>query len=177
VAAEVRARAQRAAAASREIKGLITDSVGKVEHGSALVRRTGETLADIVMGVKSSADLIAQISTASHEQAVGIEQVNKAVAQMGDVTQRTSDEAEQLSSTARGLSAQAEKLSVSVAQFKLRDGAADAPAEPVPPAGAASAPRDGRHRRRAAGASAPARRSAADPPAPEAEVVAAGALE
>ena len=123
VASEVRVLAQRSAAASKEIKALITDSVGKVEEGSKLVTKSGETLTEIVTGVKKVADLIAEISAASSEQSQGIEQVNKAVTQMDSVTQQNAAQTEELSSTAQTLSAQAEELQAQVAQFKLAHGA------------------------------------------------------
>ena len=123
VASEVRALAQRSAAASKEIKTLITDSVGKVEMAAKLVNESGETLIGIVAGVKKVADLIAEISAASGEQAQGIEQVNKAVMQMDTVTQQNAAQTEELSSTAQALAAQAEELSAQVAQFKLASAA------------------------------------------------------
>jgi methyl-accepting chemotaxis protein len=127
VAAEVRVLAQRSAAASKEIKTLITDSVAKVEDGAKLVNRTGTTLAEIVSGVKKMADLIAEISAASSEQFQGIDQLNKAVTQMDGVTQQNAGQTEELSSTAQALAAQAEELSAQVAQFKLRQAASDEP--------------------------------------------------
>ncbi|PWB43507.1 MAG: hypothetical protein C3F12_12650 [Candidatus Methylomirabilota bacterium] len=119
VASEVRALAQRSAAASKEIKALITDSVAKVEGGAMLVHQSGETLTEIVTGVKKVADLIAEISAASQEQSQGIEQVNKAVTQMDSVTQQNAAQTEELSSTAQALAAQAEELSAQVGQFRL----------------------------------------------------------
>ncbi len=119
VASEVRALAQRSAAASKEIKALITDSVVKVEDGSKLVNKSGETLQEIVASVKRVAGLIAEISAASVEQAQGIEQVNKAVTQMDSVTQQNAAQTEKLSSTAQSLASQAEQLSTEVERFKL----------------------------------------------------------
>jgi methyl-accepting chemotaxis protein len=119
VASEVRALAQRSAAASKEIKALITDSVGKVEEGARLVNESGENLMGIVGGVKKVADLIAEITAASQEQAQGIVQVNKAVMQMDTVTQQNAAQTEELNSTAQTLAAQAEELSAQVARFKL----------------------------------------------------------
>ncbi|MCZ7626126.1 MAG: methyl-accepting chemotaxis protein [Candidatus Methylomirabilis sp.] len=115
--------AQRSAAASKEIKALITDSMTKVEDGARLVHQSGETLTEIVAAVKKVADLIAEISAASQEQAQGIEQVNNAVTQMDSVTQSNAAQTEQISSTAQSLSAQAEELSALVAKFKLAEGA------------------------------------------------------
>jgi methyl-accepting chemotaxis protein len=123
VASEVRALAQRSAAASREIKGLITDSVAKVESGSALVNKAGATLTEIVTGVKKTADLIAEIAAATAEQSQGITQVNRAVTQMDSVTRQNAGQTGELFSTAQMLAAQAEELSAQVAQFKLSQGA------------------------------------------------------
>jgi methyl-accepting chemotaxis protein len=119
VASEVRALAQRASAASKEIKHLITDSVTKVEEGAKLVDRSGETLVGIVAGVKKVADLVAEISAASQEQATGIDQVNKAMTQMDVVTQQTAGQTEELSSTAQVLAGQAEELTAQVEKFTL----------------------------------------------------------
>ena len=123
VASEVRALAQRSAAASKEIKTLITDSVAKVEDGAKLVNRSGDTLTEIVAGVKKVADLIAEISAASQEQSQGIEQVGKAITQMDSVTQQNAAQTEELSGTAEALAAQAEELLAQVAKFKVAHGA------------------------------------------------------
>jgi methyl-accepting chemotaxis protein len=129
VASEVRALAQRSAAASKEIKALITDSVAKVETGGTLVTQAGTTLTGIIGSVKKVADLVAEITAASNEQATGINQINKAVTQMDSVTQQNAAQTEELSSTAQNLAAQAEELSAQVAQFKLSgvQGAASTP--------------------------------------------------
>ncbi len=135
VASEVRALAQRAAAASKEIKALITDSVTKIEEGAKLVNTSGATLTEIVTGATKVADLVAEISAASTEQSQGIDQVNKAVTQMDTVTQQNAAQTEELSSTAQSLAAQAEELSAQVARFKLsaQGGAhATAPATVIP---------------------------------------------
>jgi X-X-X-Leu-X-X-Gly heptad repeat protein len=124
VASEVRALAQRSAAASKEIKGLITDAGQKVEAGSELVIQAGDGLGAIVTQVKKVADLIAEISAASGEQSQGIVQVNTAVTQMDSITQQNAAQTEELSSTAQSLAAQAEELSVQVGQFRLGEEAA-----------------------------------------------------
>jgi len=119
VASEVRNLAQRSATAAKEIKGLIQDSVKKVESGSELVNRSGQTLAEIVQSVKRVTDIVAEIAAASQEQAAGIEQVNKAAMQMDQVTQANSAQTEEMSSTAQGLSSSAEQLQALVGQFRL----------------------------------------------------------
>jgi hypothetical protein len=126
VAGEVRNLAQRSAAAAKEIKGLIQDSVAKVEAGTELVNQSGHTLAEIVTSVKRVTDIVSEIAAASREQASGIEQVNKAVTQMDQVTQGNASQTEELSGTAEGLAGQATQLQQLVAQFNLakRDRAA-----------------------------------------------------
>jgi len=119
VASEVRNLAQRSATAAKEIKGLIQDSVRKVETGSDLVNRSGHTLNDIVTSVKRVTDIVAEIAAASREQATGIEQVSKAMSQMDQVTQTNSAQTEELSSTAEELSSTAEQLQALTAQFNL----------------------------------------------------------
>jgi methyl-accepting chemotaxis protein len=120
VAGEVRNLAQRSATAAREIKGLIEDSVHKVEAGSELVNRSGETLGAIVSSVKRVTDIVAEIAAASREQTIGIEQINKAVAHMDQAVQSTAAQMEELSGTAMSLSGQSEQLQVVVEQFHLK---------------------------------------------------------
>ena len=122
VASEVRNLAQRSATAAKEIKGLIQDSVAKVEAGSELVNRSGETLTEIVGSVKRVTDIIAEIAAASQEQTTGIDQVNRAVTQMDQVTQSNAAQTEELSSTAQALAGQAGELQALVGRFKLGDG-------------------------------------------------------
>jgi methyl-accepting chemotaxis protein len=119
VAGEVRNLAQRSAAAAKEIKGLIQDSVAKVEAGTKLVDQSGKTLDEIVNSVKHVTDIVSEIAAASREQAGGIEQVNKAVTQMDHVTQGNASQTEELSGTAESLAAQANQLQRVVAQFNL----------------------------------------------------------
>jgi len=119
VAGEVRNLAQRSAGAAKEIKGLIQDSVSKVETGSKLVNQSGETLSEIVTSVKRVTDIVSEIAAASREQASGIDQVNKAVTQMDQVTQGNASQTEELSGTAESLAAQATQLQELVAQFNL----------------------------------------------------------
>ncbi|AWM36102.1 Methyl-accepting chemotaxis protein II [Gemmata obscuriglobus] len=119
VAAEVRNLAQRSATAAKEIKGLIGDSVKKVDAGTDLVNRSGATLAEIVSSVKRVTEIVAEIASASKDQASGIEQVNKAVGQMDTVTQRNASQTEEMSATAQTLTDQAAQLRELVARFKL----------------------------------------------------------
>ena len=122
VASEVRNLAQRSATAAKEIKGLIQDSVRKVENGSELVNESGQTLHEIVASVKRVTDIVAEIAAASQEQAAGIEQVSKAMVQMDQVTQTNSAQTEELSSTAQTLSSHAEQMQALVAKFRLEAG-------------------------------------------------------
>jgi methyl-accepting chemotaxis protein len=119
VAAEVRSLAQRSATAAKEIKGLIHDSVLKVESGSALVDRSGRTLVEIVTSVMRVSDIVGEIAAASGEQSTGIDQVNRAVLQMDRVTQANAAQSEELTTTAQALAAQARNLQGMVARFTL----------------------------------------------------------
>ncbi|MDY3553297.1 methyl-accepting chemotaxis protein [Gemmata sp. JC717] len=119
VATEVRNLAQRSATAAKEIKSLIQDSVKKVEAGTELVNKSGDTLTEIVISVKRVTDIVAEIAGASKEQSGGIEQVNKAVSQMDTVTQRNASQTEEMSATAQTLTDQANQLRDLVARFKV----------------------------------------------------------
>jgi methyl-accepting chemotaxis protein len=119
VAAEVRNLAQRSAAAAKEIKTLIGDSVDKVENGSKLVAQAGSTMEEIVTSIKRVTDIMAEISAASAEQSAGIEQVNQAITQMDEVTQQNAALVEEAAAAAESLEEQAQNLSTSVSVFKL----------------------------------------------------------
>ena len=137
VAGEVRNLAQRSATAAREIKGLIHDSVVKVEAGSALVNQSGETLGGIVASVTKVTGIVGEIATASREQASGIDQINRAVAQMDTVIQSNASQTEEMSGTAVALSDQAKQLQQVVARFNLRQAAQPVVSGTVPKAGTA----------------------------------------
>ena len=122
VAAEVRSLAQRSAEAAKEIKGLIQDSLRKVERGTDLVNKSGETLHGIVSSVKRVTDIVGEIAAAAGEQSTGIEQVNTAMTQMDHVTQANSAQTEELSSTAESLSEQSNHLMELVKVFTLNKG-------------------------------------------------------
>jgi aerotaxis receptor len=117
VASEVRSLAGRSAAAAREIKGLIDDSVGKVESGSRLVSDAGATMSDVVHQVERVNQLIAEITSASKEQAIGIGQVGQAVAQLDEMTQQNASMVEQSSAAANSMSDQALRLLAAVKVF------------------------------------------------------------
>jgi len=120
VAGEVRNLAQRSATAAKEIKVLIEDSVDKISAGSELVTQSGETLGEIVTSVKRVSDIIAEISAASREQSAGLEQVNKAMTNLDQVTQTNASQTEELSGTAVSMADQAEQLESVVERFKLQ---------------------------------------------------------
>lgn len=135
VAAEVRNLAQRSAGAAKEIKTLIKDSVEKVEDGSRLVNESGKTLGEIVTAVKRVSDIIAEIAAASQEQSTGIEQINKAVLQMDEVTQQNAALVEQAAAASESLDEQAKSLDQLMSYFHVAD------REVAPPAAKKSAPR------------------------------------
>ncbi|HJV64145.1 MAG TPA: methyl-accepting chemotaxis protein [Geomonas sp.] len=119
VASEVRSLAQRSAAAAKEIKALIEDSVGKVQDGSRLVEEAGRTTEEIVSSIRQVTEIMAEISAASAEQSTGIEQVNNAITQMDDVTQQNAALVEEAAAAAESLEEQAQQLVEVVARFRL----------------------------------------------------------
>ncbi|MEW6354464.1 MAG: methyl-accepting chemotaxis protein [Pseudomonadota bacterium] len=142
VAGEVRTLAQRSAAAAKEIKTLIGDSVEKVDDGTKLVDQAGKTMDEIVNSVKRVTDIIAEISAASVEQSSGIDQVNKAITQMDEVTQQNAALVEEAAAAAESLEEQAMKLTEVVGTFKIAhaDQRTAASSNARPAASAASAP-------------------------------------
>ncbi len=161
VASEVRTLAQRSAAAAKEIKGLIDDSVGKVAEGSSLVHQAGSTMGEIVASVQRVTDIMAEISAASQEQSAGIEQVNQTVVQMDETTQQNAALVEEATAAARAMEDQAAQLADAVAIFRLDNqvaAAVKAVTARVAPTPAAAA-----RRPQPAGAPASARRSSASP--------------
>ncbi|EIC29527.1 MULTISPECIES: methyl-accepting chemotaxis protein [Methylomicrobium] len=141
VASEVRNLAQRSAAAAKEIKALISDSVEKVEDGSQQVLEAGKTMDEIVSSVKRVTDIMSQIASASVEQSSGIEQVNTAVAQMDEATQQNAALVEQAAAAAESLEEQSLTLSETVSQFRLDTSSASrfTPSSPRPAASLSSA--------------------------------------
>lgn len=119
VATEVRTLAQRSAAAAKEIKELISDSVAKVENGTRLVDEAGATMDEIVNAVKRVTDIMSEISAASQEQSSGIEQVNQAVTQMDSVTQQNAALVEEAAAAAESMQEQAQALTQAINAFKL----------------------------------------------------------
>jgi methyl-accepting chemotaxis protein-1 (serine sensor receptor) len=123
VASEVRNLAQRSAAAAKEIKTLIGDSVEKVEGGSKLVAEAGQTMEEILASIRRVTDIMSEITAASVEQSAGIEQVNLAITQMDEVTQQNAALVEEAAAAAESLEEQAQNLSASVSTFKVDDSA------------------------------------------------------
>ncbi len=119
VATEVRNLAQRSSAAAKEIKGLIDDSVEKVENGTSLVSEAGRTMEEIVASIKNVADIMSEITAASQEQSSGIEQVNQAVTQMDEVTQQNAALVEEAAASAESLENQAKDLAGAISIFKV----------------------------------------------------------
>ncbi|RDS82037.1 chemotaxis protein [Dyella psychrodurans] len=150
VAGEVRSLAQRSARAAKDIKGLIGDSVEKVQAGSQLVDESGRALAGIIGSAKKVADIVDEIAAASQEQSTGIEQVNRAVTQMDEVTQQNAALVEEAAAAARAMQEQADQLQAQMRYFRLQEAKAveaaplvrqgavrkpAAPARPQDPAG------------------------------------------
>jgi aerotaxis receptor len=117
VASEVRSLAGRSAAAAKEIKGLIDDSVANVETGIRLVADAGQTMSDVVNQVRHVNDLMAEITTASKEQSIGISQVGQAVAHLDEMTQQNAAMVEESSAAANSMSDQAHRLVDAVKVF------------------------------------------------------------
>ena len=124
VASEVRSLAGRSAEAAKEIKGLINDSVKRVEQGSALVDRAGVTMTEVVNAIKRVTDLMGEISSASKEQSIGVAQVGEAITQMDQATQQNAALVEEMAAAASTLKSQANELVGTVALFKLPAGQA-----------------------------------------------------
>jgi methyl-accepting chemotaxis protein len=167
VASEVRSLAQRSAAAAKEIKTLIGDSVEKVEEGSKQVAEAGRTMDEIVGSVRRVTDIMGEITAASQEQTSGIEQINQAITQMDQVTQQNAALVEEASAAAQSLQEQAGSLVQSVSIFKLDANALATRASftrltPIPRAAAAVKPAPKRPAK-----ALPARREPGSGPAPQ----------
>ncbi|TWC71355.1 methyl-accepting chemotaxis protein [Herbaspirillum sp. SJZ099] len=119
VASEVRSLAQRSAAAAKEIKALIDDSVDKVGAGSRLVEQAGQTMAEVVESVRRVTDVVAEITAASQEQSSGIEEINRAITLMDESTQQNAALVEQAAAAARSMQDQAADLASLVSVFRL----------------------------------------------------------
>ena len=123
VASEVRSLAGRSATAAKEIKELIQDSVKKVEDGSVLVTQSGQTLEKIVASVKKVSDIVAEIAAASREQSSGIEQVNRAVMQMDELTQQNAALVEEATAASQAMAEQVRGLNEMLARYRIAEAA------------------------------------------------------
>jgi len=175
VASEVRSLAQRSAQAAKEIKHLIDDSVTRVDSGSELVQRAGQTMGEVVDAVQRVTDIMGEISSATEEQSSGIGQINLAITQMDQATQQNAALVEQAAAAAGSLEEQARRLKDAVAFFQAESvaatavaaapvvrAAAPASAPRVAPKAPAAAPRKAAAGLPAAPKSAPAKSSPAD---------------
>ncbi|MGM3173756.1 methyl-accepting chemotaxis protein [Dickeya lacustris] len=141
VAGEVRSLAQRSASAAREIKELITTSMEKVESGSQLVSRAGETMSDIVTQAQHVANLISEIGVTTQEQESGIAQINQAITQLDSVTQQNAALVEESASAADSLNDQAAKLVELMSVFNIGQATTPQPAQAQPRKAPATAAR------------------------------------
>jgi methyl-accepting chemotaxis protein len=133
VASEVRNLAQRSASAAKEIKGLIDASVSNVAAGSTLVGQAGTTMDEIVDSIRRVTDIMGEISAATREQTLGIEQINEAISQMDQTTQQNASLVEEAAAASETLQRQAADLADAVRVFKLKDMPAALPsAAPAP---------------------------------------------
>jgi methyl-accepting chemotaxis protein len=170
VATEVRSLAQRSAAAAREIKGLIGDSVEKVETGGKLVRQAGATIREVVASVQRVTDIMAEIAAASNEQSAGIEQVNQAISQMDQVTQQNAALVEEAAAAAGSMQEQAATLAGVVGAFRLDAADQQATMAAMPSSAPAPAPAAARTLARTAPKAAPS--AAVVPAAPRPAAIA-----
>jgi methyl-accepting chemotaxis protein len=132
VATEVRSLAQRSSQAAKDIAHLITSSSGQVKEGVSLVDQAGAALNEIVESIRTVAAVVSDIATASSEQTTGLDEINKALSQMDDVTQRNSELVEENAATAKTLEQLAKSMDEQVAFFQVDEGHAAAPAKSHP---------------------------------------------
>ena len=119
VASEVRNLAQRSATAAKEIKGLIGDSVAQVDTGTNLVQQAGATIGEVVASVARVTSIMAEITAASREQSIGIDQVNEAILQMDQTTQQNAALVEEAAAAAASMQEQSAHLEQLVSHFRL----------------------------------------------------------
>ncbi|GAB3410236.1 methyl-accepting chemotaxis protein [Massilia agilis] len=157
VASEVRNLAQRSAAAAKEIKTLIGDSVEQVNQGTELVQRAGATIKEVVDSVARVTDIMAEITAASREQSAGIDQVNEAITHMDRATQENAALVEEAAAAAASMQEQSARLAAAASRFRLGAGQS-VPAPVAPRAVAKTAPPTRRIAQKATAAKRPARR-------------------
>ena len=172
VASEVRSLAQRSAEAAKEVKTLITNSVERVERGTVLVDRAGNTMSEVVTAIRRVTDLMNEVNAASNEQSANVTQVSGAVSQMDRVTQQNAALVEESAAAAESLKQQARDLVHAVAVFKLPP---DATVNGTRTSAAARQPALQRPAARPAAAASPLPAKAATTPRPASPVPAAPA--
>jgi methyl-accepting chemotaxis protein len=160
VASEVRSLAGRSADAAKEIKGLITASVERVEQGTALVDEAGATMTEVVASIRRVTDIMGEISAASSEQSAGVAQVGEAITLMDQATQQNAALVEESAAAAESLKQQAQQLVQAVAVFELGSG------ETKPALAAVPAPAERRGPNRAKNVSRPSFKAKTEAPAP-----------
>jgi methyl-accepting chemotaxis protein len=160
VASEVRSLAGRSADAAKEIKGLITASVERVEQGTALVDEAGATMTEVVASIRRVTDIMGEISAASSEQSAGVAQVGEAITLMDQATQQNAALVEESAAAAESLKQQAQQLVQAVAVFELGSG------ETKPALAAVPAPAERRGPNRAKNVSRPSFKAKTETPAP-----------
>ena len=168
VASEVRSLAQRSAEAAREIKGLIGNSVDRVESGTRLVADAGSTMTEIVASVQRVTDIIGEISAAAGEQSAGIGNVNVAVTELDQMTQQNAALVEESAAAAESLREQSRQLATVVASFRLAAGASAPAVAARDVIARASTPARAKHVQAAAKAPSPAAAKSVARPAPAA---------
>ena len=129
VAVEVRNLAQRSSQAAKDIKSLITSSATQVKEGVDLVNYSGSVLKEIIESIHKVTEVVAEIAHASAEQSTGLEQINTALTQMDEITQRNSALVEENAATAKALAGQARSMDERASYFRLRDDAGRAESE------------------------------------------------
>ena len=122
VASEVRALAQRASAAAKEIKGLVSSSTSHVDAGVRLVAKTGKSLERIMSQVSEINTVVAKIATGAHEQASSLQEVNTAITHMDETTQKNATIVEESTAASHSLSQETRQLSTLIGQFKINEG-------------------------------------------------------
>jgi methyl-accepting chemotaxis protein-1 (serine sensor receptor) len=170
VASEVRSLAGRSAEAAREIKSLISASVERVEQGTLLVDQAGTTMSEVVDSIRRVTDIMGEISAASHEQSMGVQQVGEAVSQMDQATQQNAALVEEMAAAASSLNSQANELVRTVSAFKLSEGDFGAGLSRVNVRASVVGKPKGAERRASAGAGVKPRATPTRPPAPVAVV-------
>jgi methyl-accepting chemotaxis protein len=133
VAEEVRALAQRSADAARQIKALIEDTVNKISTGDTMVKKSGESLEQIIKHIQDLSQVMEEIAASSSEQASGVDELNRAIAQIDTTTQQNASTVEELASTSDNLSNEAKVLFNTVARFKVSHEEPASKSQKVPP--------------------------------------------